>query len=348
MTTAPPLLRPPAGPRPAAAPAGRPRRVAAARMVGRRLLAAVPVVLAVSLGVFAAAAASPFDPLAGYLGDRYLTASQTTQDEIAAQLGTDRPWPVQYLGWLGDLATGDLGTSRAFGQPVADVLAERLPWTLLLVAVSLAVAVVLALVLGTWTATRRGGWVDRLVTPGCLLLQGLPPFVVALGAVAVFGVGLAWLPVAGLTDAGAALSAGQVARHLVLPALVLALSQLPWLLLTVRQSMLRSLAEDHVAGARARGLAERTVVLRHALPTALLPFVTLLGARLPELVVGAVLVEEVFSWPGLAQAVVTSATELDFALLAFLTLLSTVAVLLGSLLADVATVLLDPRVAADG
>lgn len=324
------------------------RRAAAARMARRRLLSGGLVALAVSVAVFAAAAASPFDPLAGYLGDRYLTASQAVQDDITAELGLERAWPVQYLSWLGHLLTGDLGTSRSLGQPVAQVLAERLPWTLLLVAVSLVVAVALALSLGTWTAARRGGWVDRVVTPGCLLLQGLPPFVLALGGVALFGVALSWLPVAGLTDAGADVSPGQVTRHLVLPAVVLALSQLPWLLLNVRQSLLRSLTEDHVTSARARGLAERTVVLGHALPTALLPFVTLLGARLPELVVGAVLVEEVFSWPGLAQAVVTSAVELDFPLLACLTLLTTVAVLLGSLAADVAYVLLDPRVAADG
>ncbi|MGY1813713.1 ABC transporter permease [Blastococcus sp. SYSU D00820] len=320
----------------------------AGRMAARRLLFVLPVVVAVSAGVFAVAAASPFDPLAGYLGDRYLTASQEVQDRIARELGADRPWWVHYGWWLGELVTGDLGTSRAFGQPVADVVAERLPWTLLLVGTALVVAVVLALVLGTWTAYRRGGLLDRLVTPCCLLLQAVPPFVVALGAVAVLGLGLAWLPVAGLTDAGAELSVGQVARHLVLPALVLALSQLPWLLLHVREALLRALAEDHVVAARARGLAERTVVLRHALPTALLPFVTLLGARLPELVVGAVLVEEVFSWPGLAQAVVTSAVELDFPLLAFLTLVTTVAVLVGSLLADCAYVLLDPRVSADG
>ncbi|TFV44642.1 ABC transporter permease [Blastococcus sp. TF02A-35] len=317
-------------------------------MAARRLLLALPVLLGVSVAVFAAAAASPFDPLAGYLGDRYLTAGQEVQDRIAGELGTDRAWWVQYGWWLGELLTGDLGTSRSYAQPVAQVVAERLPWTLLLVGVALALAVVLALLLGTWSAHRRGGWVDRLVTPVCLLVQAVPPFVVALGAVSVFGLALGWLPVAGLTDAGAELSAGQVARHLVLPAAVLAVSQLPWLLLNVRESLLRALAEDHVVAARARGLSERTVVLRHALPTALLPFVTLVGARLPELVVGAVLVEEVFSWPGLAQAVVTSAVEVDFPLLAFLTLLTTAAVLLGSLLADVAYVLLDPRVSADG
>ncbi|MGY1823998.1 ABC transporter permease [Geodermatophilus sp. SYSU D00079] len=340
---------PSTGPLPHPGPSPRRTRArAAARMAARRLLVVVPVVAAVSLGVFAAAAASPFDPLAGYLGDRYLTTTQAVQDRIAEELGTGQPWYVQYGRWLAELLAGDLGTSRSFGQPVADVVAERLPWTLLLVGVALAVAVVLALALGTWTAHRRGGLVDRVVTPVCLVLQAVPPFVVALAAVAVLGLGLAWLPVAGLTDAGAELSAGQVARHLALPALVLASSQVPWLLLNVRQSLLGALTEDHVQAARSRGLRERTVVLRHALPTALLPFVTLLGARLPELVVGAVLVEEVFSWPGLAQAVVTSAVELDFPLLAFLTLLTTLAVLLGSLLADLAYVLLDPRVAADG
>ncbi|MCZ2815607.1 ABC transporter permease [Modestobacter sp. VKM Ac-2984] len=335
-----------------AAPAApRPPRVrwrAAGRLARRRLLFVVPVLVVVSGGVFAVADASPFDPLAGYLGDRYLTASEQAQARIADELGTGRPWWQQYGDWLGGLLTGDLGVSRSFGQPVAQVLAERLPWTLLLTGVSLGLAVLTALLLGTWSAARRGGWVDRVVTSTCLLLQAVPPFVIALGAVALFALGLAWLPVAGLTDAGAELTVGQVARHLVLPAAVLAASQLPWLLLNVRQSLLAALADDAVLAARARGLAESTVVLRHALPTALLPFVTLLGARLPELVVGAVLVEEVFSWPGLAQAVVTSAVELDFPLLAVLTLLTTAAVLLGSLLADVAYVLLDPRVAADG
>ncbi|MCC5698844.1 ABC transporter permease, partial [Klebsiella pneumoniae] len=118
--------------------------------------------------------------------------------------------------------------------------------------------------------------------------------------------------------------------------------------LHVRQSLLESLTEDHVTGARARGLRERVVVLRHALPTALLPVVTLTGVRIPELVTGTVLVEEVFSWPGLAGAIVTAATAVDYPLLAVVTLTATAAVLLGSLLADVAVVLLDPRVTAAG
>ncbi|MEV0610052.1 ABC transporter permease [Polymorphospora rubra] len=317
------------------------------RLVLRRALLAVPVLAVVSVAIFALAAASPFDPLAAYLGDRYLTMDPEDQARIAAQHGFDDPWPQRYLHWAGDLLTGDLGTSVALRQPVVDVLAERLPWTMLLVAVALVITMTTALVFGVWSAWRQGGWVDRVVTALSHVIEGIPTFVVALGAIAVFGVALSWLPVAGLTEAGAPVSFGQVSRHLLLPALVLGLSQAPVLLLHVRQSLLTALADDHVAGARARGLGEARVVLRHALPAALLPFTTLLGARAAEIATGAVLVEEVFSWPGAAQAVVRAAVAVDFPLLAALTLLSTIAVLVSSLLADVAYALLDPRVAVD-
>lgn len=324
------------------------RRRGIGRLALRRLALAVPVLALTSVVIFGLAAASPFDPLAGYLGDRYLTAGAAEQAQLRETLGLNDPWYQQYLRWMADLASGDLGTSRVYRQPVSDVLVERLPWTILLAGTALVLALLLALALGVWTAWRQGGAIDRAVTALAHALEGVPPFVVALGAIGVFALGLSWLPVAGLTDAGAELSVGQVARHIVLPAGVLAISQLPWLLLHVRQSLLGAFGEDHVTGARARGLPARVVVLRHALPTALLPFVTLAGARLPELVTGAILVEAVFSWPGVAEAVVRSATELDFPLLAALTLLTAVVVLLGSLLADVLYAVLDPRVATDG
>ncbi|MGW1677505.1 ABC transporter permease [Saccharopolyspora sp. NPDC002376] len=318
------------------------------RLVLRRIGFAVPVLVIVALGVFLLAAASPFDPIYQYYGVEIYGASAADVARVRAELGLDDPVLVQFWHWLSGVFGGDLGVSRSFRQPVAQVLAERLPWTILLAVTGLALAVVIALVLGTVAAWRQGGWVDRFVTAIGHALEGLPPFVLALLSIAVFSLGLGWLPVAGLTDAGQAASIGQVTKHLVLPALVLGISQSPWLVLHVRQSMLTSLSEDHVTGARARGLAEPVVVLRHALPTALLPFVTLIGARIPELVTGAVLVEEVFSWPGLAAALVTAATAVDYPLLAILTLVATAAVLIGSLLADVAAILLDPRVAADG
>lgn len=318
------------------------------RLVLRRLAFAVPVLSIVAFGVFLLAAASPFDPINQYYGVRLFEASSEDVARVRAELGLDQPVLLQFWHWFTGLLGGDLGTSRSMRQPVAQVLAERLPWTALLATTGLVIAVLLALVLGTVAAWRQGGIFDRLVTAIGHALEGVPPFVLALLSIAVFSLGLGWLPVAGLTDAGRAASVGQVVEHLALPALVLGVSQMPWLVLHVRQSMLSSLAEDHVTGARARGLAERVVVLRHALPTALLPFVTLIGARIPELVTGAVLVEEVFSWPGLAGALVTAATAVDYPLLAMITLIATAAVLLGSLLADVAAAALDPRVSTDG
>ncbi|GAB3274671.1 ABC transporter permease [Parasphingorhabdus pacifica] len=324
------------------------RLAAAGFLVLRRLAVAVPILVIVAFVVFLLASASPFDPVHQYYGVELFTASAADVARVRAELGLDDPVLVQFWNWATGVLSGDLGVSRSMRQPVAQVVGERLPWTMLLATTALAFAIVLALVLGTVAAWRQGGWIDRLVTAVGHALEGVPPFVLALLSIAVFSLGLGWLPVAGLTDAGSSFSVGQVAEHLVLPAVVLGISQSPWLVLHVRQSMLGALSEDHVTGARSRGLSERIVVLRHALPTALLPFVTVIGARVPELVTGAVLVEEVFSWPGLAAAVVTAATAVDYPLLAMVTLIATAAVLLGSLLADVAAVLLDPRVAADG
>lgn len=326
----------------------RSRAAAVGRLVLRRLAFAVPVLFLVAFGVFLLAAASPFDPIYQYYGVQILNASAEDVARVRDQLGLDDGVLVQFWDWFAGVLSGDLGVSRSLRQPVAQVVAERLPWTILLTATGLVIAVIVALVLGTVAAWRQGGWIDRIVTALGHALEGVPPFVLALLSIALFSLALGWLPVAGLTDAGSALSFGQVVEHLTLPALVLGISQSPWLVLHVRQSMLSSLSEDHVTGARARGLGERVVVLRHALPTALLPFVTVIGARVPELVTGAVLVEEVFSWPGLAAAVVTAAKAVDYPLLAVLALVATAAVLLGSLVADIAAVLLDPRVSADG
>ncbi|MFG1771243.1 ABC transporter permease [Nocardia salmonicida] len=317
-------------------------------MVGWRSVTLIPVLAAVSAALFAAAAVSPFDPLVGYLGARYETTSASDRELLTNRLGLDASWYQLYGRWLGDLLGGDLGDSRSFAQPVSTLLAQRIPWTMLLVVVAMSVAIVVALGAGVWTGMYRGGLIDRLVTASCVVMQGLPPFVVSLAAIALFAVGLGWLPPAGLTDAGAEVGFGQVARHLVLPATALAVSQVPWLLLAVRESVSANRGEDFVVGATTRGIDTATITRGHILPTSLAPFVTILGARLPEVVVGAVLVEEIFSWPGIAGAFVQSAKDLDMALLAVLTVGTTCAVMLGSLLADVAVVLLDPRVRADG
>lgn len=325
-----------------------PRRRAILTMAVRRMLFVVPVIAIVSAGLFAAAAISPFDPLVGYLGSRYMTTSEVDKALISSQMGFDNPWYSTYWTWLQGVLTGDLGISRSFNQPVSQVISERLPWTLLLVGISLVIAILVSLMLGVLAGIRKGGLLDKTVSGLCVVVQGLPPFVMSLGAIALFALTLGWLPVAGLTDGGADPTAGQVIRHLILPVAVLAISQMPWLLLAVRESVAGATREGFVAGAVARGIPAPTITKRHILPTSLAPFVNIIGVRLPELIVGAVLVEEVFSWPGIAGAIVSSARDLDMALLAFLTVGTTLTVMLGSLLADVVVAVLDPRVSTDG
>lgn len=321
---------------------------AVAGLVARRLAFAVPLLLAVSLALFALTKASPFDPVERYFGVRIIGASAEQIARIRENWGVDQPVLVQWWAWLRNAVTGDLGDSLSLQQPVAQVIGERITWSLLLVVAGFTAALLLGLALGTLAAWRAGGWLDRLVTTTCYVLEATLPFLLAVAALYLFALVLDWLPAGGLTDAGAPLSVGQVAKHLVLPASVLAVSQAPPFVLFVRQALLESLTQDYVVGARARGLPERTVLLQHALRTSLLPFLTLVGARLPELVTGALLVETVFSWPGIAKATVDAALAVDFALLGALTVLLTAAVLLGNLLADVLYALADPRVGLDG
>ncbi|MCK8677694.1 ABC transporter permease [Streptomyces lichenis] len=320
-----------------------------ARMAGRRALFAVPVLLLVTFGVFAVAAASPFDPVKAYAGTAGLTATQENLDQLRANLGVDQPLVPRWWHWVTSAATGDLGDSSVMRQPVADVIAERLGWSTLLAATAFTVAVLLGTALGVLAARRPGGWLDRITSSAAYTLEAAPAFWLGLLAIWFFALKLGALPAGGLTDTGSdTVSPDQVARHLVLPALVLGVSQLPWFFLYVRQGVADALEEDAVRGARARGLAEPTVLLGHALRSGMLPMLTLIGSRVPELITGALLVETVFSWPGIAAATVQAAVSVDFPLLAALTVLATAAVLLGNLLSDLLYGLADPRVGFDG
>ncbi len=323
------------------------RRRAVRLMVARRLAFAVPVLL-VSLVMFALAGLSPFDPVERYFGVRLIGASAEQLAQVRENWGLDEPLLGQWLAWLGHALSGDFGDSRFLHQPVASVIGERLGWSILLAGAGIVIALLIGLVLGTVAAWRQGGWLDRGITGLSYTLEAAPVFWLGLLALYVFAVALRWLPGGGLTDPGAALSVEQVARHLILPATVLGITQAPWFVLFIRQALIESFTQDYVVGARARGLPERRVVIGHGLRTSLLPFLTLVGSRVPELITGALLVEVVFSWPGIAKATVDAGLNLDLSLLAACTLLLTAAVLLGNLLADVLYVFADPRVGVDG
>ncbi|MFJ9032794.1 ABC transporter permease [Streptomyces sp. NPDC102274] len=319
------------------------------RMAGRRLLFAAPVLLMVTFGVFAVAAASPFDPVKAYAGTTGLTATQENLDHLRVNLGVDQPLVHRWWNWLTHALGGDLGDSSVLRAPVSAVIGERIGWSALLAVTAFAVAVLLGTSLGVLAARRPGGPLDRCAGSAAYILEAAPSFWLGLLAIWFFAVTLGVLPAGGLTDAASdTVTFGQVTSHLVLPATVLGISQLPWFFLYVRQGVTDALAEDPVRGARARGLSERSVLLGHALRSGMLPMLTLIGSRVPELITGALLVETVFSWPGIAAATVQAATSVDFALLAALTVLATAAVLIGNLLSDLLYGLADPRVGFDG
>ncbi|WP_367129311.1 ABC transporter permease [Saccharothrix sp. HUAS TT1] len=318
------------------------------KLVLRRLGFAVPVLLLVSFALFVLAKASPFDPVERYFGVRIIGASPERVAQIRANWGVDQPVVQQYLAWLRHAVAGDFGDSLSFQQPVSQVIGDRLGWSVLLAGIGFTLALLLGLLLGTAAAWFQGSPLDRVITATSYALEAAPVFWLGLAALYVFALRLRWLPGGGLTDVDASVSFGQVAAHLVLPVSVLAISQAPWFVLFVRQNLLESFTQDHVVGARSRGLPDHLVVSGHALRTSLLPFLTLLGARLPELITGALLVETVFSWPGIARATVDAALNVDFALLGALTVLATAVVLLGNLLADLLYALADPRVSLDG
>lgn len=312
-------------------------------LLWRRTLIAVPSTLAITAAVFALASVAPFNPLAVYLGSRYEHATPAERAVLARELGLDDSWYTVWARWFADALRGDWGVSRLYNQPVAEVVAERLPMTALLTGLGLAAAIALAVVLALAAGRRPGGTLDRATLVLVHVAQAVPPFVLGLAAIAVFALGLG-LPAGGAAPGGSDPTVRSLAVHLILPVGVLALTLLPWLVLVLRASVIEALNGDAVLAARGRGLRETTILRSHVLPVALLPFMTVIGSRLGELVTGALLVEAVFSWPGLASATIASAVAGDFPLLAAVTAMTCLAVFAGSTLADVSYVLADPRV----
>ncbi len=316
-------------------------------MVARRFGFLIPLLVLVTIGVFALAAVSPYDPLDAYMDGRAGELSIAQQAKLVTELRLDTPWYLTWWEWISSLFRGELGISRSYYQPVAQVLRDRLPWTLLLGVTGLMISVVVSLLLGAIAGFRPQSLISRSIGVLTIILQATPPFVLALSALGLFALSLHWAPTGGLTYPGQPIGFASTVRHLLVPGLVLGVTQIPWLVLSLKDSIAEVLTSDAVRGARVRGIPYPMILRRHVLPTALPPFIALVGARLPELVVGSVLVETIFAWPGLGSALVRSAQSLDFPLLTFLTLAITMLVLIGNLLADVIYVVLDPRVDAD-
>jgi len=316
------------------------------RLILRRVLVAVPVLWLVVTAAFLAVHAAP-----GSVEDLVADPSLSPEARLAIRehWGLDRPLGEQYVRWLGAVATGDLGVSFLYHQPVTSVLGRALGPTALLAGTALLLDLLLGLAVAVVSVRRPHGPADRLLGGLSLLLWGMPPFWLALMAVLVFSLKLGWLPPSHMASVGAAAlpraaRAADLLHHLVLPAGILALAGFAATARYLRAALLDVAASRHLLAARARGIPPRRLFWVHTLRPALLPVATLLGLAVPALVSGALVVEVVFSWPGMGRVMWTAATARDIPVVLATTLLAAGAVLTGTLLADLLYAALDPRV----
>jgi len=316
--------------------------------LAKRLAGFVPLLVGISFVSFMVMALAPGSPV-DLMTDMNPKASPEARVQLEKYYGLDRPLPVQYGLWLGRIVRGDLGTSFSRDRrPVLDKILEALPITLLLNVLDLMLILVLAIPIGIYSAARQYSFGDRVTTVFVFVGFAMPGFWIALLAMMVFGEQLGWLPISGLRsldyDSLTTLGkAGDRLAHLVLPVGISAITGLAGMSRYMRSSMLEVLRQDYVQTARAKGLPERVVLLRHALRNALLPVVTLLGLSIPGLIGGAVIAETIFAIPGMGRLFYTSVLARDYPVVMGITLIGAVLTLIGNLAADLLYVAVDPR-----
>ncbi len=308
-----------------------------ARFLARRLILLAPVLLGVSLVAFILLHLTPGDPARVLLGELGQGASQEEIARLRQALGLDAPLVVQYGRFVWRAAQGDLGRSLRTAAPVLDEVLARAPFTLVLTVVSLAVALAIGLPAGVLSAAYRGSAVDHGAMLLALFGVSLPVFWLGLLLMLVFALALGWLPASGFGTW----------KHLVLPSVTLGLASSALIARMTRSSLLEVLGADYVRTAHAKGLAERVVLLRHALRNALIPVVTVIGLQLGGLLGGAVLTETVFAWPGLGRLAVNAIYSRDIPLVQGTILFTAVAFVVINLAVDALYALLDPRVRYD-
>jgi peptide/nickel transport system permease protein len=307
----------------------------------RRILAAAVVVLLVTVITFILLRLIPGNPAVAILGPSAYR-NPAALAAFNAQYGFDKPWFTQYLIWLGHLLQGNLGYSYKLNQSVASLLGERLPKTIILVGFSTILALVIAVPVGLWQAVRRNKPVDYTFTSLSFLFYAAPTFFVGTVLILVFSVKLGWF--------GPEAPQGGVAndltdwRDLTLPVVTLALVTIALFSRYMRSSVLDNITEDYVRTARAKGASSRRVLWRHVMRNSLIPIATLLGLSIPAILSGALITESVFNYPGMGFLFYQSAQSQDYPTLLGFVIVVAIATVVGSLLADIAYAVLDPRV----
>ncbi len=291
--------------------------------------------------------AAPGEPLEAMLLDPRTTDAMRAAER--ARFGLDRPITVQYLTFLGNAVRGDFGISFTHRREVSSLLREHVPRTLGLMGIALFLGFVGGIVLGALQAARPGGWLDRLTGGVAILIAAIPDFWLAMLVMLLFALTWRWFPMAGLRSPGLAADAPvgvrviDTLRHLVLPAGTLSLLIAATISRYQRAAILEVLPENYLRTARAKGVPARNILFRHALRNALLPTITLIGLAVPALLGGAVFIESIFAWPGMGSLVVGAVGDRDYPVVLAVVMLSGVLVVAGSMLADLASLAIDPR-----
>jgi peptide/nickel transport system permease protein len=273
-----------------------------------------------------------------------MDATTEQRDALARRFGLDRPVPVRYLEWLASAAHGDLGTSMLTQEPVLNRIADRLPNTLVLSGLALALSIVIGIPMGVASALQRGRPGDYAMSTLSLLGLSIPAFWLGIMLILTFSVNLQLLPSSGLSTTGAAFSISDRAQHVLLPTLVLATAALPSIVRFTRSAMLEVLGQDYVRTATAKGLSNPRVTYAHALRNALVPVISVIGTLIPRLVGGAVVTEAVFGWPGMGRLAVEAANGRDYPLIVGITVVIAAVVVVTSLVVDLAYTWIDPRI----
>ena len=321
---------------------------AVAKFVLKHIFKLALLLLAVSAVAFLLVGMSPVDPVQANVGQAaYVNMSEAKRAQLAEYWGVDVPIWQRYLNWLGSALQGDLGMSLRYNAPVTEVLAWRSGNTLLLMAVAWVVSGVLGFALGVAAAVKRGTWVDKLVKGYCFVLVSTPTFWLGLLFLMVFAVALGWFPIGFSVPIGkqaADITILDSLHHLVLPAITLSVVGVAQIALHTREKAIDVIESDYIRFARARGMSTWAAVRRHGLRNLALPAITLQFASISEIFGGSVLVEQVFSYPGLGQAAVTAGLGGDAALLCGIAVVSAALVFAGNLIANVLYGVVDPRI----
>lgn len=308
-------------------------------MILKRLAVSVLVLLAVSFVVFVFTLLLPGDPAQAILGQQ---ATPERLEALRSQLGLDQPWWQRYFDWLGGILTGDLGVSAATGGSISALLGERVVNSLVLMAIAAVIAVPLGLALGTWAALRRGRASDTALNTGSMILASLPEFVVGIVLVALFSTTvLQILP--SVTMAAPGTRVWEFPLQLVLPVAALVLVVVPYMVRMMRQTMTEVLSSGYVEMARLKGVPERQVILRHALPHAIGPVAQVVAMQLAWLAGGIVVIEVLFRYPGIGQAMVDAVNNRDVQVVQTISLLIAAFYVVVNLLADVVGILANPK-----